>query len=191
MKTEFKRNSGLTTTELLVATAIMAVIIIVAAGVLIGNVNLFTRGSSLIDITNNNKIALDEIVNEIRQSESVVNSCTPCGADMSNPSTLILRQWPLDNDGNPINNGNFDFIIYKRDPSDNSKIRKIVYPDPTSDRSSSNKIIGSNTSSLTFTYNNSDPSLSTNVLVKIKNNTTSNGVNQEIEREAKAVLRNK
>lgn len=182
---------GFTVVELLIGALILGVIVFVAAGVLVGHLRLFNRGSSLINLTSTNKIALDEMVNETRESQSIVNSCTPCGSDTTGASTLILRLWPLDSNDDPVDNGNYDYIVYKRDSTDNTKIRKIVYADASSNRSSSNKIIGNDTSSLTFTYNNADPSLATNVVVKVKNTAVVNGATQEVEREAKAVLRNK
>jgi len=195
MKTAFnikKKNlSGLTTVELIVAATIMAVVLIVAAEVLISNIKLFNRGSSFIELTSTNKIALDEIVNQIRQSQSVVNSCTQCGTDTTGTNTLILRLWPTGSGADPLGNGNYDYIVYKIDPNDNTKIRKLIYPDASSQRNSSDKIIGTNTSNLEFTYANADPALSSSVKVKIKNTTIVNGASQEIEREAKAVLRNK
>lgn len=182
---------GLTLVELLIAAVIMGVIVLFAGSILVGHLKLFNRGSSLINLTSANKIALDEIVNEVRESQSVVNTCTPCGSDATSASVLILRLWPLDSSDDPVDNGAYDYILYKRDSSDNTKIRKIVYPDASSNRPASNKIIGTDTNSLTFTYNNADPSLATNVTIKVKNTAVVNGANQEVEREAKAVLRNK
>lgn len=185
-------RQGLTLTELLVVMTLLAIVALVAGSIFIANLKLFRDETSIISITEDNKIALDEITNQIRESQSIAPTCTPCGADATNANTLILQIWPLSASGEPFDGGgNFDYIVYKRDAVDNTKMRKIVYPHPTSTRQSLNKITLSNITTFTFTYNNVTPSLASEVTIKIKNSSNIRGKIQEVDRESKAVLRNK
>ncbi len=185
------KNSGFTTVEILIASAIGVVIVLFAINILLAHLRLFAGESALIDITGANKIALDEIVNEVRESQSVVNSCTSCGSDSTGAHVLILKIWPLDASGNPYDPNNYDYIVYKRDSTDNTKIRKIIYAYSSSTRKNSNKIIGTNISGLDFTYGNPDPTQATDITIKVKNTAATNGKTQDVDREAKAVIRNK
>lgn len=186
-----KNKKGLSLVEMLVAVILLAIVTLVAGDILIAHLRLFTGTSALIDITGTNKIVLDEMVNEVRESVSIVNTCTACGTDTTTSTVLILKIWPLDASSNPYDSGNYDYIVYKRDPADTSKVRKIIYPSASSTRSASNKIISSDISNLNLTYNNVDPAQASDVTIKIKSTVTISNKKQEVEREAKAVLRNK
>lgn len=178
--------------ELLISMALLAVVTMVIGYVFIANFKLFRDESSAIAITEINKIALDEITNQIRESQGIAVSCTPCGSDTTNANTLILQIWPLNASGEPFDgSGSFDYIVYKRDTVDNTQMRKIIYPDASSTRTATNDVLATDISILTFTYNNATPSLASEVTIRIKNSKTLAGKVQEVDRETKAVLRNK
>ncbi len=183
---------GFTIIELLIGGVLMAIVIFALGNIMITNFKLFLNESSVINITEANKIALDEITNQIRESQSIAATCTPCSPDTTSANILILQLWPLNANGEPFDGGiNYDYIVYKKDSTDSTKLRKIIYPYATSSRPNSNKVLSTNISALTFIYNNATPSQASEVTVKIKNTTNNSGKVQEIERESKAVLRNK
>ncbi len=184
--------TGFTLVELLIGSTILAIVILILGKVFISNLKLFLDESSAIAITEANKIALDEVINQIRESQAVAANCTPCGADKSGSNVLILQLWPINTNGELYDGGvNFDYIVYKRDVQDNTLLRKIVYPNAVSTRPASNKILSTNVANLSFAYNNATPSQASEVTVTIKNSTNSSGKIQETERQSKAVLRNK
>ncbi len=184
--------TGFTLVELLIGSTILAIVILILGKVFISNLKLFLDESSAIAITEANKIALDEVINQIRESQAVAANCTPCGADTSGSNVLILQLWPINTNGELYDGGvNFDYIVYKRDVQDNTLLRKIVYPNAVSTRPASNKILSTNVANLSFAYNNATPSQASEVTVTIKNSTNSSGKIQETERQSKAVLRNK
>lgn len=158
-----KKGAGFTLLELLIASSITCFLLIVIAGVYMAHFRIFSNQNTSINVATQNKLGLDEVVNEIRESAGVVISCAtpPCSPAETNSSTvLILQIWPLDSTGNPIDpqgGSNYDYIIYKRDPANTANlIKKIVLcASPcTSTRKSGTPIIASNVSNLQFTYYN-------------------------------------
>ncbi|MEK7581528.1 MAG: prepilin-type N-terminal cleavage/methylation domain-containing protein [Patescibacteria group bacterium] len=187
-----KRIKGLTLVELLIAAALLGFVMLTLGYIFINHFKFFQDQSALITITEDNKVVLDEMINQIRESQSIVASCTPCGPDTTGANLIILQIWPLNATNEPFDGGtNFDYIQYKRDATDNTILKKIVYPTATSTRSSLNKIVATRVSDLTFTYNNATPAQATEVTAKIKLSATTGSKTQDIEREATALLRNK
>lgn len=114
-------KSGFTLIETLIGVALIAVISFLMASVFVAHFKLFYDQNSVIDISGQNKIGLDEITNQIRQSESVVTTCanSACPDDVTGPNTIVLRLWPIDVNREIIDSQgtNFDYIIYKREPA--------------------------------------------------------------------------
>lgn len=187
---EYKR--AFTLVELVIGMALTGIIVLVLGNIFVTNVRLFRDESSAIAITDTNKIALDEITNQIRESQSIAASCTPCGADTTGANVIILQLWPLNSSGEPFDgSGNYDYIVYKRDSTDNTILKKIVYPHATSTRAAVNNVLSTDVNILTFTYDNATPSLATEVTIRLKNRKTISLKPQEVDRESKAVMRNK
>jgi len=154
---------------------------------------LFSNQSTSLDLANQNKIALDEITNQIRESQSVVTGCTNCDGDTTGIQILILRLWPLDATGEPIDPGasNYDYIVYKRDSADYTKFIKKVIPDPSSSRQANTKIIIDNVSDLQFAYDNADVTLAAEITTTITTSATNLAKTHTNTITGKALLRNK
>ena len=199
MKTEFKKMKitnrflGLSLIELIIAFSVVGLVSLLVASVYFAHFRLFNNQNTSIEVSSQNRLALDEITNQIRQSESIVNTCTGCSGDTTSPTVLILRLWPQDSSGEPIDPGSsaYDFIIYKRDPTDNTKFTRKIIADAVSSRTSDNKIIATNTSDLQFSYDNADPTLASQVTITIATTANSGGKTITKTQSASAVLRNK
>lgn len=186
---------GLTIVELITGIAIIGFVSFLVAAVYFAQFKLFSNQNTAIDVASENKLATDEMVNQIRESETVVNTCAACGSDVTGPSKLILRLWPLNSNGDPTDpsSSNYDYIIYKPDPSDNTKLIKQTFADTVlpSTRSSGSKIIATKLSSLQFAYDNIDPTLAAEITITITNTQNSSSKTHTYTQSVKAVLRNK
>jgi len=159
---------GVTLVELIAGLGIIGVIIVMLASLYFAHTRLFSNQNTSIEVASQNRLAVDEITNQIRESEAVVSSCTACSPDSTSQTTLILQLWPLDTNGDPTEpTTGSDYIIYKKGDNDNTKLIKKIVADTSSSRQSSEKIIATNISSLTFTYepDNNDPPTATAVTV--------------------------
>ena len=161
------------------------------ASVYIAHFRLFSNQNTAIDVASQNKLALDEIVNQIRQSQSVVTTCADCAGDTTSATVLVLQLWPQDASDEPLDNGNYDYIVYKRDATDNTKLVRKIVADASSSRTSGTKIIATTISDLQFTYDNANPTQAGEVTTSVTTTATSQGKTQTTTQKAKAVLRNK
>ena len=66
---------GVTLIEILVGLAIFGFITVLVASLYFAQFRLFSSQNTSIDIASQNKLALDEMTNQIRESQSVAGSC--------------------------------------------------------------------------------------------------------------------
>lgn len=180
--------------ELLIAAGIMAAISMLFGSVYIAHSKLFNKQVSLINVATQNKLALDEMVNVIRESQSLVTSCCSPTETTSN-EVLVLQIWPLNASGEPTDTiSGYDYIIYKRDPSDNTLLLKKVVPTTGSTRPALSKIIanhiGTGANDLIFSYG-ADPQTATEVDITLTTSQTIINQTQTSTHTVKAGLRNK
>jgi hypothetical protein len=184
---------GISFAEYMIAFAIFAIISMTAAGIYLAHFRLFTNQNTAIDVNTQGKMALDDITNQLRQSETIVATCASCGADTTGTTTLILRLWPIDASLEPIDpaGANYDYILYKRNPGNTSQLIRITYPYATSTRKPGTHVVAINIGNLQFTYDNATPSQAAQVTVTVTTTATAGGKTQTFTDSAKADLRNK
>lgn len=187
------RPRGISLVELLMGAGLASFLIIVFISLYLGHFKIFSNQNMSMDVASQIKLGLDEIANEIRESQTVVTTCANCGSDQTSATILILRLWPLDTSSEPFEptTSDYDYIIYKLDPIDNTEFMKRVLPDPTSSRKADNRIIATNIAGLQFTYNNADPVQATEVTVSITGTKTAFGRTYTQTHEKQVLLRNK
>ncbi|PIR99270.1 hypothetical protein COT87_00345 [Candidatus Collierbacteria bacterium CG10_big_fil_rev_8_21_14_0_10_44_9] len=186
-------KKGLALPELLIGLAITAGIGIIILAIYISQYKLFNKQSSLIDVATQNKLALDEMVKTIRESQSLVTSC--CSSETTSSEELVLQIWPLNASGEPTDpTSGYDYIIYKRDPNNNTKLLRKIVPTPGSTRPASEKIIavniGTDSGDINFNYG-ADPAAASQIDITLKTTQTILGQTQSTTHTATAVLRNK
>jgi prepilin-type N-terminal cleavage/methylation domain-containing protein len=194
---EYKKGFGalkaFSLVELLIAIAMLAVISLILGYVFVSHFKLFNNVKSLVEVSSSNKLVLDELISQIRESGAIASTCSGCGSFTTGSTTLILQLWPLDSNNIPFEptTNNYDYIIYYRDAVTNTNLIKKIIPDSSSNRNASAKIMASDISNLTFTYNNVDPTLANQITVNVQNSIKITGRTQTTSQQIKAVLRNK
>jgi hypothetical protein len=196
-KTTFAR--GVSLVELITAIGLVGLVSIMVISIYITHFRLFSNQSQSIDLANENRLALDEIASQIKEAQAIVSTCSDCSGYTTSQTTLVLQIWPLDASGNPTNPGgsNYDYIVYKRDDIQNTKLDKKTYPASISSRKAGSNILASDVSNLTFAYYNPyptvspDPTLASEVTVSLTNTNTNLGKTNTITQSTEAVLRNK
>lgn len=184
---------GFTLVEILTGTAITAFLIVIIGSLYFAHFKIFSNQNMFIEVNSQAKLALDDIIAQIRQSESIVSTCAGCGGDTTSATILVLRLWSLDGSGEPIDPGGtvYDYIVYKRDPTDDTKLIRKIIPDVSSTRRAETKIISNSITDLTFTYNNADPTASTEITAGVTATRDSFGKAYTSTQEKKALLGNK
>ena len=191
MDSKFK--VGFTLVEALVGFGLIGIISVLVAALYLTNYKLFANQTTSIDINSQNKLAVDDITNQIRQSQAVAASC--CSGDTTSATVLVLQLWPLDASGDPKDPSGsaYDYFVYKIDPTDPTRIQKKIVPDASSTRPASTKVLTTKlaTDGLQFTYNNATPSLASEITVTITTTGTASGKTQTVTQAGNGTLRNK
>ena len=153
-----RAKEGLTLVELLIGMAILAFISLMVASVYLAHFRLFSNQSTNIDVASQNRIALDEMTNQIREAASVYpagDTVTGCSDIDSDSNSIVLALWPLDTStGDPYQPASppennitlWDRVVYCVDTT-NKTLKKAVQPRsaaPGSKRTSSTKILATN-----------------------------------------------
>ena len=188
------KRPGLSLIELLIGVAIFGAVSILFVTIVLINSRLFSDQKTSIHIASQNRLALDEITNQIRESAGVVDTCSGCGSSSSGISTLVLAVWPLDINGQPYQPTSmciFDYIIYTRDTDELEITKEIIVPDQTnSSRKPSAKILASDATNLTFDYDDlGNPANTTEVTISVENVASSIHKTHTVSQDTKASLR--
>lgn len=186
-------SRGATLIELVSALAIGSFVLIILASIYLSHYRISSNQNTSINTATQNKLALDELSGQIREAFAIVATCPSCSADITSQDILILQMWPLDPSGNPQDplGSNYDFIEFKKDPGDPQKLIKITYPNATSSRQTATRVVATDITGLTFSYDNPDPTLASEVNVNLETSGTSFGKTQVINQDIKIILRNK
>src|SRR3989344_54780 len=159
--TRYQLKPGLSLIEFLTSFAIIGVIAIMIGSVWLAHSKIYSTQSATIDAQSASTIAIDEITNQIRESNGVVNSClaqNPCDSNTSTDTTLVLQVWPLNASGVPFdpNPNDPDYIVYRlNDPPNDKNFVKSVYANNrtgSTRKELNKKILASNVDSINFTY---------------------------------------
>ena len=157
-----RRHGGVTLLEILLTLGIGGIVWVFISSVFLSNFRIFSEQKTATYIAGQNRLALDEITNQVRQAQAVSGSCSVsiCGGDTtSSPSVLILALWSLDASGNPyapnpVTDPNPDYVVYKLDPTNTKNLIRETKRGQT------------NTSPLTSTRAESKKILATNIAAK-------------------------
>lgn len=184
-------QKGISLIEVLVGLAVFGFVSVLVASLYFAQFKLFSNQNTAIDVSSQNKLVLDDITNQIRESQGIAANC--CGGDTTSSAVLVLQLWPLNAISEPFQPaGNaYDFVVYKRDQADTTKLVKRVVPDTASTRQSKTTVLSTTISNLNFTYDNADPTLASQITVDVTNSQTNLGKTHTISQSASAVLRNK
>lgn len=184
------QRPGLTLVELITGLGIIGFLILIIAAVYVAHAKLFSNQNTSIEVATQNKLGLDEITNQIREGQQIAATC--CSGETTSATKLVLQLWPLDASGEPFEPAGsaYDYIVYKRDATDNTKLIKRIVPDVASHRSASQKTIATDISDLQLTYY-PDQATATEVTISLTTTATSGSKTFTNTQTSKAVLRNK
>ena len=183
---------GLTLVELAVMVGLLGLVAVLTAPIYMTHFRLFSQQNAAIEVANQNRLALDDMVNQIREAQTIVSTCSNCSGDTTGASTLVLEVWPTNANGEPFqpSDSGYDYIVYKVDSAKNQLVKRTL-PDSASFRPASTKTIAQDVVSLQFAYNNVDITQASQVTITVTNQAKALNKTQTIQQEAKAILRNK
>src|SRR3990172_639071 len=109
-----KSRNGVSLVELLIAMSIVGFLGVLIAALYFSHFKLFSSQNTRIEVASENKIALEEMTNQIRESQGVAASC--CSpTETTSADVLVLQIWPLNASGDPTEpTSGYDYIVYKK-----------------------------------------------------------------------------
>lgn len=133
-------KNGVTLTELLVGMAIAGGVSLGIVSIYMAHYRIFTNQNALIEAETQNKLAMDQILKYVHEGMnfsrlSGICDGTPYGSsyvDRTELTTVGIQLLPLDSNGNPFESGNYDHILFYRNPLDESKLVRVGYSNSTS-----------------------------------------------------------
>ena len=185
-------HPGVSLVELLIGMSIVGFIGVMIAALYFSHFKLFSSQNTRIEVASANKIALEEITNQIRESQGVAAAC--CSpVETTSTEVLVLQIWPLNASGDPTEPNpspapQYDYIIYKKVAD---TLKKKIVPAVESTRQASDKIIASKISAIDFTYDNADFAQAAQVTINLTTQDTVNNITQTDSKTSTAVIRNR
>src|SRR3989344_9154805 len=91
---------GVSLVELLIGMSIVGFMGVLIAALYFSHFKLFSSQNTRIEVASENKIALEEMTNQIRESQGVAaNCCSP--TETTRADVLVLQIWPPNASGDP------------------------------------------------------------------------------------------
>ena len=169
--------------EVVLVIALVAILSLAIMDMFSGQSKIFNFQNSELTITNDARMALDEVDNYVRGANRVIETYDTY---TTGTTTLLLQMQSLDASGYLIP-GTYDIVIAYLD---GSRLMLKLIPDVASNRQSFEKMLADNVTGLVFTYNNNDMSLVTEVSEQITLAHSSTTATRTITVSSKATLRN-
>ena len=137
-------QTGLTLVEALFAVVIGVMVVGMMMILYTGANNNLILGIALADVNSDGRLAMDNIIRDVRWANQLETSRTISGTNyVTGDNELVMRIPSIDGTGTVIS-GTYDYVAFALDSSDTSKLRRIMDPDGSSSRSSSDRMIADN-----------------------------------------------
>lgn len=175
--------------EIITGLGILGLVVFLAASVYFAHFRLFSNQVTSIDVASQNKLAIDEITNQIRESVAVAVSCCSGPTETTSGTVLVLQLWGLDATGEPVSTIT-DYIVYKQDTT---KLVKRIVPGAGSTRQGGTRTITGyldTTNGLQFSYL-PDMATAAQVTTTIQTSSRYGDKTQTVSQSSQATLRNK
>jgi len=185
MKINLKNNRGFTVVEMTIVISFFVVIAFFLSYLVTYQYWIYNNETAELGITNDARTALDDIDNYVRQSNRVLSSYSTYVTG----SQILVLQIQSINSSNQLIPGTYDMAVYYL--SGNDLLRQ-VFPNPSSNRVLITKKLASDidTNNFTFSYDNSDYSLVTQVTTSLSITQTIGGQTRSITLSSQSKLRN-
>jgi prepilin-type N-terminal cleavage/methylation domain-containing protein len=177
------RHRGFTLIEALVVMLIMAFALMALVSIFISHARSYRTQNSELEVTNEARVALDDVDNYVRQATRVVATYTT----YSSSATQVILQIQSINSSNALIGGKFDYVVYVYS---NSVLQRQIFPDASSSRPASTKQLGSHITSLTFTYDNANFPSVTEVDTNLTVSESAGYQTRSVNYDSKSKLRN-
>ena len=195
------KRKGVSLVELLIGVGVLGSISVLFAVIIVTTSRIFSDQKTNVYLASQNRLALNEISNQVREAAGIAINCTVCEANnTSNSMILILQLWPINANGDPFDPGisGYDYIVYRLHPNNKNLLKKVYPTDGNgSTRTVKVDILASDVINMTFCYDGicapdpQNPGIASEVTINLTNEASSIHKTHSFTQSSKAVLRNK
>lgn len=176
-------SKGFTLIELIIVLGIFSILVFFLAYISGYHFQTYDNENAELNITNDARTALDDVDNYVRQAHRILSTYTTY---TTGNTTLIVQIPSIDSSGQIIDS-TYDIVVFYR--SGSNFIRQ-VFPNTSSSRSSATRNLAAGVTSLTFSYNNTDYTQSTQVTTSITIQQQAGTQTRSITVSSQSTLRN-
>lgn len=182
------RHTGYTMIELIMVIGLIGLIGLLATYISFGNFRLFRNQDTEIEISSQNRLVLDEVLNSVREAVSVESSFNDGTTTYTTDNdSIVLKFHSVDLDHNIIDN-EYDRIIYWLDNTDT--LKRAISPSVSSSRLASSKPVSVIVDTINFSYDSADFNEISYVTVTLTTSKNQLGQTKNITVSGEAQLRN-
>ena len=160
--------TGFTLAEILVVTAIAAILMVVGAAIYLSNNRFYQNQSAEIRVVSNTRQAADRISEFGRNAVGIESSYVYDSVTYATGATAAVLKVPSINSSGGVISETYDYIIVAQDPDDSSRLILIADPAPGSNRAERVLELTDRLDLINFIYDNVTPSLAKNVNFQIR-----------------------
>ncbi len=180
-------GAGFTLIEVLIATAVVSLIMLVLYNVYTGYGVVFVIQQARVEVNGSAREVVDEFKHTALQASQVVTSHTFSGEDYASGSGEVVFRLPaVDSSGVAIA-GTYDYVAFF---ATSTSVYKVTDAGAGSARGSGTRRLSDTLSTLAFTYNNATLSLATSTEIDIQTQKTVRGQVIQAHLHESARLRN-
>lgn len=147
---------GFTLVEVVVVTALFAIMMIFAVGIVLYNNRFYENESDKIEAINETREIADRLNEYARAANALLASYTYNSVLYTTDATTVIFQLPALDDSHDIVEGAFDIAIVGIDPNNSNRAIQIIDPDPLSVRLAREAQFTNALSSFVLTYDDLD-----------------------------------
>jgi prepilin-type N-terminal cleavage/methylation domain-containing protein len=148
--------SGFTLSEILVVTALMAILVVLGVGIFLSSNQFYQTQSGGVRFNNEAREAADQLVLYVRTAIAFVPSHVYNSVTYTTGANLIVLQLPSLDSSNQIIPNTYDYAIIGQDPNNSARLILTVAPDPASNRHGRFLELSNKLNSINLSYDNSD-----------------------------------
>ena len=160
--------TGFTLAEILVVTAIAAILMVVGVAIYLSNNRFYQNQSAEIRVVSNTRQAADRISEFGRNAVGIESSYVYDSVTYATGATAAVLKVPSINSSGGVISETYDYIIVAQDPDDSSRLILIADPAPGSNRAERVLELTDRLDLINFIYDNVTPSLAKNVNFQIR-----------------------
>ena len=163
-----RTHSGFTLAEVLVVIGLIGILSVFAVGIFFSNNRFYQTQSGEINSIVSTRLISDRINEYGRVASAILSSRAFSSTTYTTGAETVIFQIPSVNGSGGIIAGTYDYALVSKDLSDATRLRLILDPNAASARIARDIELTTNLTSVTFTYDNGDPTLAKNVNYQVR-----------------------